>query len=154
MKMALFLGAMVLISSLSGVPAVQANKSGQSNQVVVVGRVICLGGAGKRIMTEACGKPNGRFGFEASDGKIHTFAAGDRAVAMFADPRVTARELQLTAVLHKNSELEIIKVHSIKDARLHDIYYFCEVCNITAYEPGPCTCCRAEMEFRETPVSR
>ncbi len=38
------------------------------------------------------------------------------------------------------------------DGKLHDVHYYCEVCNITAYAPGLCPCCRREMELKETPV--
>jgi hypothetical protein len=42
-------------------------------------------------------------------------------------------------------------VQSIREGKLYDIYYFCELCNVRAYAPGPCPCCRNELEFRETP---
>jgi rubrerythrin len=48
--------------------------------------------------------------------------------------------------------LELIKVQSIREGKLYDIYYFCEICNIREYAPGLCPCCRNELEFRETPV--
>jgi rubrerythrin len=69
---------------------------------------------------------------------------------MFTDSRVRQRDLQVTARLRVGDHLEIIKVQSIKDGKLYDIIYFCEVCNIRAYAPGLCPCCRNELEFRET----
>jgi hypothetical protein len=70
---------------------------------------------------------------------------------VFADSRVRQRELQITARAHARDELEIIKVQSIKAGKLYDIFYYCDVCSITAYVPGLCPCCRNELEFRETP---
>jgi len=41
-------------------------------------------------------------------------------------------------------------VQSVKEGKLYDIFYYCEVCSITAYTPGLCPCCRNELEFRES----
>jgi len=71
--------------------------------------------------------------------------------AVFTDTRVRQRELQVTARLHAGDQLEIIKVQSVKEGKLYDIFYYCEVCSITAYTPGLCPCCRNELEFREKP---
>ena len=61
------------------------------------------------------------------------------------------RRFQITARLHSGDQLEIIKVQSVKEGKLYDIHYYCDVCSITAYVPGLCPCCRNELEFRETP---
>jgi hypothetical protein len=63
---------------------------------------------------------------------------------------VRERELQITARLREGNQLETIKVQSVKDGKLYDIYYFCDICSIRAYTPGLCPCCRNELEFRET----
>jgi rubrerythrin len=76
----------------------------------------------------------------------------DTSTAIFTDGRVRQRELQVTARLDSKSQLEIIRVQSIKEGKLYNLYYFCEICNITAYAPGPCPCCGNELEFREIPI--
>jgi hypothetical protein len=117
---------------------------------VIRGRVVCLdsGGAGEAV---GCTDSTNSFGLVSADGKRYTFLSSDSSTAMFADSRVRQRELQITAKLLPNDRLEIVTVQSIKGGKLYDIYYFCELCNITAYAPGPCVCCRQELEFRETP---
>lgn len=65
---------------------------------------------------------------------------------------VRKRELVVRARPTASDELETVKVRSIRDGRLHDLDYFCEVCNIVAYAPGPCVCCGRPMALRETPV--
>ena len=75
----------------------------------------------------------------------------DTMTAVFTDTRVRQRELQVTARLRAGDQLEIIKVQSVKEGKLYDILYYCEVCSITAYTPGLCPCCRNELEFREKP---
>jgi hypothetical protein len=124
-----------------------------AGEVVLRGRAFCIDGAGRQLVaTEKCDPETSRFKFKTANGKGYDFLPSDISVAIFTDSRVRARELQLTANLYPEDQLEIIKVQSVRGGKLYDLYYFCEVCNITAYAPGPCTCCREEMEFRETPA--
>lgn len=113
------------------------------------GRIVCLDDMGQR---RACVSDARRFGLEGEGGEVHPFLGSDPLARMFRDPRVRQRELLVRGRLGPEGILELIKVYSIKDGTLHDLFYFCEVCNITAYEPGPCPCCRKDMELRETPV--
>ena len=119
---------------------------------VVKGRAVCLNSAGREVESPfGCAETGSRFGFASHDGKLYKFLPTDTMITVFTDIRVRQRELQLTARLHSGDQLEIIKVQSIKDGKLYDIYYFCDVCTITSYTPGLCPCCRNEMEFREKP---
>ena len=127
--------------------------SQQAGPVAVRGRIVCLDEAGHRLNGDGdCSDSPSAFGLVGSDGKFYTFLPEDAETAVFTDRRVRQRELQITARLHPQDRLEIIKVQSIKEGKLYDICYFCEVCNITAYAPGLCSCCREDMEFRETPA--
>jgi hypothetical protein len=114
----------------------------EAEQLVVRGRV--YGSDDKQ--------PPHMFGFKSADGRSYRFLADDVMTAMFADRRVRDRELQITARPHPEDRLEIIRVQAARGAKLYDLYYYCDVCNVTAYAPGPCPCCRAELEFRETPT--
>lgn len=120
--------------------------------VVVRGHAVCLNSLGQDAESFlGCNDANHYFGFETRSGKLYKFAPSDPMTPIFTDSRVRQRELQISARLHSGDQLEIIKIQSVKDGRLYDVYYFCQVCNITAYVPGLCPCCRAELEFRETP---
>ena len=61
---------------------------------------------------------------------------------------------QFTSVLHDNWSdiLQVINVHSYKDGKLHEVYYWCDVCTIRGYEAGICDCCGGPVERREVPV--
>jgi hypothetical protein len=111
----------------------------ESKQMIVRGRVVSLDSPGV-------------YGFKSENGTSYSFLADDVMTGMFGDKRVRDRLLKITAQLHPDSRLEVIKVQSILNGKLNDLYYFCELCNITAYAPGPCPCCREELEFRETPA--
>jgi len=120
--------------------------------VVTKGHIVCLDAQGHPIDSLfACREANARFGLASREGKLYKFLPTDTMITVFTDIRVRQRELQLTARLHNGDQLEIIKVQSIKDGKLYDIYYFCDVCTITSYTPGLCPCCRNEMEFRQKP---
>ena len=112
--------------------------------VILRGRINCV--------DQSCDSASRAFEFAATGGKLYTFVEGDELALIFRDARVRSRELQITARLRAQDRLEIIKVKSIVNGQLHDLYYFCEVCNITAYGPGPCPCCRNELEFFEKPL--
>ena len=103
------------------------------------GYVACLDESGQRLNAEQNSnqaKPN--YELLTRDGKGYKFSPDDLMVPMFTESRVRKMELQITALLHENDLLELIKVLAIKEGKLYDIYYFCDLCNITAYGPGPC----------------
>jgi len=120
--------------------------------VVLRGRVVCLDPQGREVNPLFdCKGDDARFSLKSKDGKQYLFVAGDPETSIFTDSRVRQRDLQITAKLHPESRLELIKVQSVREGKLYDLYYFCELCNIRAYGPGLCPCCRNELEFRETP---
>lgn len=123
-----------------------------STLTVIRGRAVCLDAAGHEVGSVfGCPETGSRFGFASKDGRLYKFLPADTMTPVFTDTRVRQRELQITARLHTGDQLEIIKVQSVKDGKLYDIFYYCDVCSITAYTPGLCPCCRNELEFREKP---
>ena len=131
----------------------QADPAGHT-LMVLRGHVICLDAAGKPLDgVLRCNEPGGRYAFLDKNGTRHDFSATDTSAAIFSDLRVRQRELQITAQLTAKDQLELVRVQSLRDGKLYDLYYFCELCNIRAYAPGLCPCCRNEMEFRETPAT-
>src|SRR5262245_7284780 len=132
--------------------ALGSGAQGTNRQVVLVGRASCVEPSGRVVPDgEDCLIESGRFLLHSKDGNSYSFVADDALTAMFTDHRVRQRELQITAWQRQKGELELVAVQSLKNGKLYDIYYYCEICNITAYAPGPCPCCRRELEFKETP---
>lgn len=149
----IFLGLFQAIPFYTSSMAAPVGYSDQGERIVVKGRVACLNASGHRPNDLAeCADPSHGFGLAASDGEFYKFLQDDPSAAIFTDPLIRQRELQVTARPHPGNRLEVVQVRSIRDGKLYDIFYFCEVCNITAYAPGPCTCCRQPFEFRETPA--
>jgi hypothetical protein len=48
--------------------------------------------------------------------------------------------------------VRLIDVYSIKEGKKYHVDYWCSVCAITTFEPGPCPCCQEEIQLREVPV--
>lgn len=129
--------------------------SATAREVTVRGRVLCLDAAGAHL-SGACDPASSavhHFGLETRDGKVYAFLREDTRAQIFTDPRVFRRELEVKGWARPGDEstLEITKVFSVIDGRLHDVYYFCAVCNITSHTPGLCWCCREEFELKEEP---
>jgi len=89
----------------------------------------------------------------AADGKTYPLIKDSGSRMFFKDKRLLNQPMRLTGKLFDGANLlQVVNVHSIKDGKLHDVYYWCEVCTIRAYEDKICECCGAPMEFREVPV--
>lgn len=150
--MSRFLSSLVVVFAGLALLSSPAASFQDERFVVTKGRVGCLDAQGRPVDSPfACNQPNPRFGLASREGKLYKFLPTDTMTPVFTDSRVRERELQITGRLHGADQLELIKVQSIIEGKLYDIYYFCELCNIKAYTPGLCPCCRNELEFRETP---
>jgi hypothetical protein len=151
------LGVVLLISAVGNAPASprarRAIQQTEKKQVILRGRVSCVESSGRIVPDqEDCSSESAKFIFHSKDGGTYTFVTDDALTAMFTDHRVRERDLQLTAWERHKGQLELVAVQSLKNGKLHDIYYYCDICNITAYAPGPCPCCRRELEFKEAPA--
>ena len=143
----------VLVISLSVVAS--ALPQPEPKEITVRGRTVCLDSSGKPAPEpspdeDSCDPANG-FAFQAHDETLYRFSSTDQRVEMLTDPRVRAQELEIQGWLGEEKELEIIKLFTVHDGKLYDIYYRCDVCNITAHTPGLCWCCYEDFELRETP---
>lgn len=132
------------------------NQPGEAKIVALRGRVVCL--------TEELQKPyqiepdcetRGHvYTLKTGKGALYPFLPVDTSAAVWMDERYRERELQVTARLFPQTNfIEVIKLQSWLEGKLHDLYYYCEVCAITTHKPGPCECCQDPVEFRETPAT-
>jgi hypothetical protein len=89
---------------------------------------------------------------QADDGKIYPLTKDDGSRMFFKDAKLLNRPMRLTARLVPNSQfLQVITVHSVVKGKLHDVYYWCDICTIKRFEAGVCDCCGDPMVFREEP---
>ena len=89
---------------------------------------------------------------QADDGKLYPLIKDEGSRMFYKDAKLLNRPMRLTARLIPNSQmLQVIAVHSVVKGKVHDIYYWCDVCVIKRFEAGICECCGDAMVFREEP---
>ena len=143
------LGALSLPASAQDKPSTAEN----ARDVALRGRVVCLTEELDKLynVLPDCGNRGHVYSLKTADGKIHPFLPTDASAAVWMDERYRQRDLQVTARLFPQANfIEVIKFQSWKNDKLYDLYYYCDVCSITAFKPGPCECCQEPVEFRET----
>jgi hypothetical protein len=113
------------------------------------GHAVCVDETGGR---RECLAEGNRFALQSADGRLHWFTPGDPLAPVFDDVRVRQQEVVLKVRPRADGTADLIKIYSAKHGKLHDVRYFCEVCNVTSFIAGLCPCCRGEMELKETPV--
>jgi hypothetical protein len=144
---------MPLLDAATFLRVLGAISQGEKHRVVLTGRASCVEPSGRVVPDDDdCAVESVKFLFHSKDGNTYSFVPDDALTAMFSDHRVRQRDLQITAWERRKGQLELVAVESTKNGKLYDLYYYCQICNITAYAPGPCPCCRRDLEFRETPA--
>ena len=87
------------------------------------------------------------------DGKVYPLIKDEGARMFFKDRRLTGRPMRLTGRLVAGTNLlQVVNVHSVRDGRLHEVFYWCDICAIRGYEQTQCGCCGDPMVLREVPV--
>ena len=87
-----------------------------------------------------------------ADGKTRYYTIYRNALseALFTDKRFQEHELRLTGrVFPSTSILEVSQFQWYQDGKLHDVYYWCDICTIRGYQFTICDCCGGPMELRE-----
>jgi rubrerythrin len=129
---------------------VEAATSGNNN-IVVSGSLVCLTSG---LKESPCQGIAATLAIKAAGGQLYPLTAGKSTDTLLREKRLQTREFRLT--LRKTDggkTFQIIKSQLIRGGKVYDFFYFCEICNITTYTPGPCMCCRAPTEYRETPAA-
>jgi len=133
----------------------QDKSADDASDVSLRGKIVCLTEElDKRFnVLPDCDNQHHVYSLKTTDGKIHPLLPTESAAAVWMDERFRQRELQITArSFPGTNHIEVIKIQSWLNAKLHDLYYYCDICAITAFKPGPCECCQEPIEFRETPA--
>ncbi len=142
------------IISVSGFATYQhpATSSNEAQTVALRGRIVCITEEYKRLYNVAadCANRGHVYALKSKDNKINPILPTDSAAAIILDEKIRSRELQITArVFPESAFIEVIRLQSFRNDRLHNLFYFCQVCNIRTHKPGPCDCCQEPVEFRE-----
>ncbi len=131
----------------------QDKQTDDAKDVSLRGKIVCLTEElDKRFnVLPNCDDQHHVYSLKTSDGKIHPLLPTETAAAVWLDERFRQRDLQITArSFPDTNHIEVIKIQSWISAQLHDLYYYCDICAITAFKPQACECCQEPVEFRET----
>lgn len=142
--------------ALGAATAAQAQPDDIPQTVKLRGRIVCLTEELQRQyqVQSDCDARGHVYALKTAEGKLYPILPTDSAAAVWLDQRYRERELQITARLFpQTAYLEVIRYQSWRDGKLHDLDYYCAVCNITEHKPGPCVCCQDPVEFRELPAA-
>lgn len=91
----------------------------------------------------------------ADNGQVYPLIKDSGSRMFFKDKQLLNRPMRLTGRLFGDTKmLQVLSVRSVVNGKLHEPYYWCDVCKIKRYEPGDCECCGAKREFREEPVDQ
>lgn len=91
----------------------------------------------------------------ADDGQVYPLIKDSGSRMFFMDKHLFNRPMRLTGRLFGETKmLQVLSVRSVVNGKLHEPYYWCDVCKIKRFEPGACECCGAQREFREEPVDK
>ena len=75
------------------------------------------------------------------------------AEGLFADERFRKEELVLAGRRFPGTSIiEVTRYRALRNGKLIDFYYWCDVCSIQGVNPATCACCQAPVELREKPV--
>jgi hypothetical protein len=89
------------------------------------------------------------------DGKIYPLIKDDGARMFFNDAKLQNRAMRLTGRLFKDTHLlQILDVHSYVKGKLHEVYYWCDICSIRRRQKQICDCCGGPMELKEVPLTK
>lgn len=92
--------------------------------------------------------------FRTESGDLYTLVSNRLSSALFIDTNLQRRTLLLGGrVLPATRTFEVTRnLRSIREGKIHELYYFCDICAIKGLEPGPCMCCRDDVHLVEEPV--
>jgi hypothetical protein len=91
--------------------------------------------------------------FKTESGPQYRLKRTPAAEALFLDTNLLSRILLLTGKTQENSFEVTGNLRSVKNGKVHDLFYYCDICSIASSVPGLCQCCREPSELREEPAT-
>ena len=93
--------------------------------------------------------------FKCESGEVYQLPRSDHSAALFLDTNLWNKTLVLKGELKPVKPANIFELtgnlHSLKEGKLHELYYYCDICSISSSRPGLCQCCREPSRLMEEP---
>ena len=123
--------------------SIAADGSVDTNKIELKGRVVSVPGSTN-------------LQFRVEGGPVYKLLPSRDARAIFEDTNLQSKLLVAKGRVHsKDSTFEVIgNLHEVKDGKLYELYYYCDVCSVESSFPGPCVCCREPVVLQERPARK
>ncbi len=143
----------VFILCISG--AKTTKETPKPKDVELTGKIVCLAEAmHKQYKVELSAEHEHLYGVKTKDDKYFTLLRTSLSEALFVDRRLHEKDLIIKGRVFPNTHLlEVIRIQSLIDGIVHELYYYCDTCYIRAVAPGNCDCCQAPVELIEKPLN-
>jgi hypothetical protein len=118
-----------------------SDSKSNENAVTLQGRIVSLPGGKTNLL------------FKTDQGPVYKLLRTPQSEALFVDTNLHAKVLLLKGKLLPEKTFEVTgNFRSIKNGKVHELYYYCDICSIASNTPGPCQCCREPVKLREEPA--
>ncbi|MEY2408712.1 MAG: hypothetical protein QOF48_1382 [Verrucomicrobiota bacterium] len=89
--------------------------------------------------------------FQTDGGAVYLVVSNRMSSALFVDTNLQSKILLLKGRMVPGSgHFELTgNLRSLRDGKIHELYYYCDICSIKGSEPGPCMCCREPVRLVE-----
>jgi hypothetical protein len=89
---------------------------------------------------------------ETADHKMISLKGDDPTQAILKDKRLAGLDFEIKGRFLAPDQFEVATIENRalivhKDDKLFRVTYYCDVCSIRTYSPGPCPCCQAETRL-------
>ena len=133
--------------------AAASEASSEYRSALVRGRVVWMAEALKeqfQISTVPEVAEN-NLAIQTADGRLIPIAENIRGRAFRKDERLRDMEVELLVRRHTRQPfVQIIRVYELADDdQRFEVDYWCDVCAINMFEPGPCSCCQDDNRIRK-----
>jgi len=105
---------------------------------------------GKKVLRGKLGVDGqGRAALRLPDGRTVALHGDEETTLVLADKRLAGTDFEVIGAVGANGVFEINPIYlaalyAYKDGARKRVTYWCDVCAIRTYSPGPCWCCREE----------
>jgi len=89
--------------------------------------------------------------YRTDSGVTYNLKRTPASEALFVDTNLWPKHLLLAGNLLGNSFEVTGNLRSIKDGKVHELLYYCDVCSVSSSVPGLCVCCREPTVLTERP---
>jgi hypothetical protein len=94
-------------------------------------------------------------GLACDDGKVYPLVKDGGSRLFFKDKTLLNRRMRLLGKLVPDTTLlRVMSAQSLIKGAPHDVYYYCDVCDIRRGEKMICECCNGKMDLVEQPAKK